>query len=193
MPSPTPFSSFPDASGASGTNAVRITNPLTWARWASPRTSGPILLRGSRQCTAPGPLHPSLRTLSISYTACQSPVPARSGWETDQTEGLAQNDTMRSISVMNATQAVREAGWRPANGRRFAGSTPWCVATLSYLSCFFYLFYLFCLGLNTLVGENVRYVAKIEGAWIALLGWSGATLRVTARDRYLGRDAEMRA
>lgn len=48
------------------------------------------------------------------------------------------------------------------------------------------------LGLDTLVGENVRYVAEIEGEWVALLGWCAAALTVTARDRYVGWDDAQR-
>lgn len=42
------------------------------------------------------------------------------------------------------------------------------------------------LGLTTLVGETIRYMAETEGEWVALMGWCAAALTVTARDRYLG-------
>lgn len=31
-----------------------------------------------------------------------------------------------------------------------------------------------CLGLKRLVGESIRYVALLNGQWVALLGWTSA-------------------
>jgi hypothetical protein len=37
-----------------------------------------------------------------------------------------------------------------------------------------------------LVGESLRYVAKQNGKWIALLGWSSAAFHLRARDAWIG-------
>lgn len=42
------------------------------------------------------------------------------------------------------------------------------------------------LGLHHLVGETIYHVAEVEGHWVALLGWSSAALKVTARDEWIG-------
>ena len=39
---------------------------------------------------------------------------------------------------------------------------------------------------DRMVGESLRYVAKQNGKWIALLGWSSAAFHLDARDRYIG-------
>ena len=39
---------------------------------------------------------------------------------------------------------------------------------------------------HRLVGESLRYVAKQEGKWIALLGWSSAAFHLQERDRWIG-------
>lgn len=33
------------------------------------------------------------------------------------------------------------------------------------------------LGFKSLVGKSIRYVAEIQGQWVALLGWSAAALK----------------
>lgn len=38
----------------------------------------------------------------------------------------------------------------------------------------------------TLVGEQLRYVAEIDGEWIALLGWSAAAYHIAGRDEWIG-------
>ena len=38
------------------------------------------------------------------------------------------------------------------------------------------------LGLRSLFGKSLRYVATIEGRWLALLGWQAAALKCAARD-----------
>ncbi|HQT95976.1 MAG TPA: ISAs1 family transposase [Thermoanaerobaculaceae bacterium] len=48
------------------------------------------------------------------------------------------------------------------------------------------------LGLRSLVGETLYYVAEVEGRWVALLGWGAAALKVAARDRWIGWSAEQR-
>ena len=37
-----------------------------------------------------------------------------------------------------------------------------------------------------LVGEQLRYVAEVEGEWLALLSWSGAAYHIAGRDRWIG-------
>lgn len=44
------------------------------------------------------------------------------------------------------------------------------------------------LGDAALVGESLRYVAHLDGALVALLGWGAASLRNGPRDRYVGWD-----
>lgn len=39
---------------------------------------------------------------------------------------------------------------------------------------------------HRLVGESLRYVAKLGGKWIALLGWSSAAFHLRARDAWIG-------
>lgn len=42
------------------------------------------------------------------------------------------------------------------------------------------------LGLRSLFGKTLRYVATVEGRWLALLGWQAAALKCAARDRWIG-------
>ncbi len=39
---------------------------------------------------------------------------------------------------------------------------------------------------HRMVGECLRYVAKLNGKWIALLGWSSAAFHLRARDAWIG-------
>ena len=39
---------------------------------------------------------------------------------------------------------------------------------------------------DRMVGESLRYVAKQNGKWIGLLGWSSAAYHLDARDRCIG-------
>lgn len=39
---------------------------------------------------------------------------------------------------------------------------------------------------HRMVGESLRYVAKLNGKWIALLGWSSAAFHLQARDTWIG-------
>lgn len=38
----------------------------------------------------------------------------------------------------------------------------------------------------TLVGEQLRYVAEVDGEWVALLGWSAAAYHIAGRDEWIG-------
>ena len=42
------------------------------------------------------------------------------------------------------------------------------------------------LGFKSLVGKSIRYVAEIQGQWVALLGWSAAALKCKPRDVWIG-------
>jgi len=42
------------------------------------------------------------------------------------------------------------------------------------------------LGFRSLVGESIRYVAELDGRWLALLGWSAAALKCPPRDTWIG-------
>ena len=44
------------------------------------------------------------------------------------------------------------------------------------------------LGDAALVGESLRYLAELDGEWVALLSWGAASLRNGPRDRYVGWD-----
>jgi Domain of unknown function (DUF4338)/DDE_Tnp_1-associated/Transposase DDE domain len=39
---------------------------------------------------------------------------------------------------------------------------------------------------HRMVGESLKYVAKLDGKWIALLGWSSAVFHLRARDSWIG-------
>jgi hypothetical protein len=39
---------------------------------------------------------------------------------------------------------------------------------------------------HRMVGESLRYVAKLNGKWVALLGWSSAAFHLGARDAWIG-------
>lgn len=42
------------------------------------------------------------------------------------------------------------------------------------------------LGLTAMVGRSLRYVAQLDGQWLALLGWASAALKCAARDAWIG-------
>jgi hypothetical protein len=42
------------------------------------------------------------------------------------------------------------------------------------------------LGLHSLVGESLRYVAEVPQRWLALLGWSTAAFKCRPRDAWIG-------
>lgn len=42
------------------------------------------------------------------------------------------------------------------------------------------------LGFKRLVGESLRYVAELDGQWVALLSWSASALKCRPRDRWIG-------
>lgn len=45
---------------------------------------------------------------------------------------------------------------------------------------------------DTMVGEQLRYVAEVDGRWVALLGWSAAANHLRDREDWLGWDAAQR-
>jgi len=46
------------------------------------------------------------------------------------------------------------------------------------------------LGFRQLVGESMKYVAEIDGQWVALLGWGTAAFKCKARDEWIGWSKE---
>ena len=48
------------------------------------------------------------------------------------------------------------------------------------------------LGFRHLVGESIRYVALLNGEWVALLGWSSAAFKSRYRDEWIGWSEEQR-
>jgi len=48
------------------------------------------------------------------------------------------------------------------------------------------------LGLKHLVGESIRYVALLNGQWVALLGWTSAAYKSGPRDKWIGWDEDTR-
>jgi hypothetical protein len=49
------------------------------------------------------------------------------------------------------------------------------------------------LGLGQLVGESLKYVAAVDGEWVALLGWASAAFKCGPRDRWIGWSPEQRS
>jgi len=46
------------------------------------------------------------------------------------------------------------------------------------------------LGFERLVGESMKYVAVLDGQWVALIGWGTAAFKCASRDRWIGWSAE---
>ena len=42
------------------------------------------------------------------------------------------------------------------------------------------------LGFRSLIGESLRYIARSQGQWLALLGWAAAALKCYVRDQWIG-------
>lgn len=42
------------------------------------------------------------------------------------------------------------------------------------------------LGFKKLVGESIKYVAEINGKWVALIGWGSAAFKCGSRDEWIG-------
>jgi len=42
------------------------------------------------------------------------------------------------------------------------------------------------LGLHSLIGETIRYIAIYQGQWFALIGWSAAVFKCKVRDQWIG-------
>ena len=47
------------------------------------------------------------------------------------------------------------------------------------------------LGLTAMVGRSLRYVAELEGRWLALLGWASPALKCASRDAWIGWSATL--
>jgi len=54
----------------------------------------------------------------------------------------------------------------------------------SYMNQYHYL------GLKWLAGKSLRYIAHLNGEWLALLGWTSASKNCGARERYIGWSGE---
>ena len=48
------------------------------------------------------------------------------------------------------------------------------------------------LGFRQLVGEQIRYVALMQGRWVALIGWASAAYKNGHRDQWIGWSPEQR-
>ena len=48
------------------------------------------------------------------------------------------------------------------------------------------------LGFRQLVGESIRYVALMQGRWVALIGWASAAYKNGHRDQWIGWSHEQR-
>lgn len=46
------------------------------------------------------------------------------------------------------------------------------------------------LGFRQLVGESIKYVAEINGEWVALIGWGTAAFKCGSRDEWIGWSKE---
>ena len=46
---------------------------------------------------------------------------------------------------------------------------------------------------STLVGQSLRYVAELDGQWVALIAFSAPALHVKARERWIGWSPRQRA
>ncbi len=46
------------------------------------------------------------------------------------------------------------------------------------------------LGLKWIAGKSLRYIALLDGEWVALLGWGSASKNCGARERYIGWSGE---
>jgi len=47
------------------------------------------------------------------------------------------------------------------------------------------------LGFEGFIGHSLRYVAEVDGRWMALIGWQGAALKCKPRDRWIGWPAAL--
>ncbi len=45
---------------------------------------------------------------------------------------------------------------------------------------------------DTLVGEQLRYIAEVDGRWVALLSWSAAAYHLKDREEWLGWNPQQR-
>lgn len=48
------------------------------------------------------------------------------------------------------------------------------------------------LGLKTMVGETMRYVAEVDGQWAALVGFASPARKIASRDEFIGWDPAQR-
>ena len=49
------------------------------------------------------------------------------------------------------------------------------------------------LGFHSLTGKTLKYVALLEGQWVALIGWGSAALKSRHREKWVGWSQEQKA
>jgi len=49
------------------------------------------------------------------------------------------------------------------------------------------------LGFQSLTGKTLKYVALLEGQWVALIGWGSAVLKSRHREKFIGWSQEQKA
>jgi hypothetical protein len=47
------------------------------------------------------------------------------------------------------------------------------------------------LGFRSIVGESMRYVAILQGQWVALVGWGASAFKIRPRDEWIGWSREL--
>lgn len=47
------------------------------------------------------------------------------------------------------------------------------------------------LGFRAVVGESLKYIATLDGQWVALMGWGAAAFKNKARDKWIGWEPEV--
>ena len=92
-----------------------------------------------------------------------------------------QGETRHEISdrgpgTMSAQEIVRSVGVRPLREKAEIETFDALMRAHHYL------------GLRTLVGECLRYVAEVDGRWVALLAWAAPALKIAPRDTWIGWD-----
>lgn len=49
------------------------------------------------------------------------------------------------------------------------------------------------LGFHNLTGKTLKYIALLEGQWVALIGWGSAVLKSRHREKWVGWSQEQKA
>lgn len=99
--------------------------------------------------------------------------------ETQKREGQAEAQHQisdRGPGTMSAQEMVRSVAVRPLREKAEIEKFDALMRANHYL------------GLRTLVGECLRYVAEVDGTWVALLAWAAPALKIAPRDTWIGWD-----